>query len=97
MISAQGGGQWQHYKYSGGGQRVRRIVNGVETWQVYGLGGELLAEYAANAAPASPQREYGYRNGQLLITRHGGLRNSTCVYGQPTGSGCNGNQGHPSD
>jgi YD repeat-containing protein len=57
----------KYYKYSGGGQRVRRIVNGVETWQVYGLEGELLAEYAQNAAPASPQKEYGYRNGQLLV------------------------------
>jgi hypothetical protein len=32
------------------------------------MDGELLAEYAANAAAASPQKEYGYRNGQLLIT-----------------------------
>ena|SRR5207253_502723 len=31
-------------------------------------GGELLAEYAANASASSPQKEYGYRNGQLLIT-----------------------------
>src|SRR5882672_12706831 len=31
----------------------------------------MLAEYAANAAPASPQKEYGYRNGQLLITASG--------------------------
>jgi RHS repeat-associated protein len=29
---------------------------------------ELLAEYATNASPASPQKENGYRNGQLLIT-----------------------------
>jgi RHS repeat-associated protein len=32
------------------------------------LGGELLAEYAANAAASSPQKEYGYRNGELLVT-----------------------------
>src|SRR6202040_1881748 len=51
-----------------GGQRVKRSVNGVETWQVYGLGGELLAEYAARAEATSPQKEYGDRNGQLLIT-----------------------------
>jgi RHS repeat-associated protein len=56
------------YHYDGDGRRVKRIVNGVETWQVYGLGGELLAEYAQNAAAASPQKEYGYRNGQLLVT-----------------------------
>ena len=39
-----------------------------ETWQVYGLGGESLAEYAANTSASSPQKEYGYRNGQLLVT-----------------------------
>jgi hypothetical protein len=47
---------------------VRRNVNGVETWEVYGLGGELLAEYAANAVASAPQKEYGYRNGALLVT-----------------------------
>jgi RHS repeat-associated protein len=46
---------------------VRRIVGGVETWMIYGLGGELLAEYPANGAVGSPQKEYGYRDGQLLI------------------------------
>lgn len=40
-------------------------------WQVYGRGGELLAEYAAGAAPTQPQKEYGYRGGQLLITASG--------------------------
>src|SRR5205807_7203932 len=40
-----------------------------ETWQVYGVSGELLAEYPAGANPLTPpQKEYGYRNGQLLIT-----------------------------
>src|SRR6185295_16706831 len=56
------------YNYDGDGRRVKRTVNGVETWQVYGLAGELVAEYAANGAAANPQKEYGYRNGQLLIT-----------------------------
>jgi YD repeat-containing protein len=56
------------YSYNADGQRVRRNVGAVETWQIYGLSGELLAEYAANAASVSPQKEYGYRNGQLLIT-----------------------------
>jgi YD repeat-containing protein len=54
------------YTYDADGHRVRRNVGGTETWQVYGLGGELIAEYAANAS--TPQKEYGYRNGQLLIT-----------------------------
>jgi hypothetical protein len=37
-------------------------------WQVYGIDSELLAEYAAGAAPSAPQTEYGYRNGELLVT-----------------------------
>src|SRR5258705_13428078 len=60
------------YGYNADGQRVRRTVGGqpsaVTTWQVYGIGGELLAEYAANAPSTTPQKEYGYRNGQLLVT-----------------------------
>jgi RHS repeat-associated protein len=69
MVTAWGGNnQQQIYTYNADGQRVRRKVDGVETWQVYGMDGELLAEYAANAATTSPQKEYGYRNGQLLVT-----------------------------
>src|SRR5437763_680196 len=56
------------YVYDGDGRRIKRNVVGTETWQVYGLGGELIAEYAANAAPSTPQKEYGYRNGELLVT-----------------------------
>jgi RHS repeat-associated protein len=67
MTSAQEASGWQYYKYSGSGLRVRRIVNGVEVWQVYGIGGSLLAEYAANTATNNPTKEYGYRNGELLI------------------------------
>jgi len=72
ITSAWGGNnQAQLYGYDASGQRFKRTVNGVETWQVYGFGGELTAEYAANGAPANPQKEYGYRNGQLLITADG--------------------------
>jgi RHS repeat-associated protein len=53
------------YSYDGDGRRVRRIVGSTETQQVYGLGGELLAEYSSAGVL---QKEYGYRNGQLLIT-----------------------------
>jgi len=56
------------YTYDADGRRVRRNSYGQEIWQVNGLDGELLAEYAANAAPSSPQKEYGYRNGELLVT-----------------------------
>ena len=66
-----------NYTYNADGQRVRRKVNGVETWQVYGMDGELLADYPAGTAPGSPQKEYGYRNGQLLgaVTATGGSGN----------------------
>ncbi len=68
MTQAWGNGQWQYYTYDGDGRRVARNVNGAVTWQIYGIGGELVAEYAQNVAASAPQKEYGYRNGQLLIT-----------------------------
>jgi RHS repeat-associated protein len=69
MTAAQDGyGGWSYYSYDANGQRTRRKNNNQETWQIYGMDGELLAEYAANAAASNPQKEYGYRNGQLLIT-----------------------------
>jgi RHS repeat-associated protein len=69
MTKAWGGNnQWQEYTYNADGQRTRRKIDAVETRQVYGFEGELLAEYSATAAPSSPQKEYGYRNGQLLLT-----------------------------
>src|SRR5437763_5069809 len=77
MKQAWSNNQWQTYSYDGDGRRIKRIVNGTETWQVYGLGGELIAEYAANAAPSNPQKEYGYRNGELLITAEAGGTQST--------------------
>ena len=69
--------QWQTYGYDGDGERIRRQVNGVETWQVYGISGELIAEYSANAAVSAPKKEYGYRAGELLITASG----SSCGVG----------------
>ena len=61
------------YVYDGDGRRVRRNLAGSitwgETWEVYGMNGELLAEYSSyEPAPAQPTKEYGYRKGQLLIT-----------------------------
>src|SRR5215208_5135310 len=58
---------WSYYTYNANGQRVRRKINNQETWEIYGIDGELVAEYPANGAAAAPQKEYGYRNGQLLI------------------------------
>jgi RHS repeat-associated protein len=59
---------FSRYAYDADGKRTRRDVGGSVTWQVYGFSGELLAEYAGGAAPASPQKEYGYRGGELLVT-----------------------------
>jgi RHS repeat-associated protein len=56
------------YAYNAAGQRTRRKIGSAETWQIFGMDGELLAEYAANAADTQPQKEYGYRNGALLVT-----------------------------
>lgn len=71
------------YTYDADGRRVKRNLTNqspaVETWQVYGISGELLAEYAANASPAYPQKEYGYRNGQLLITAEGPTRSNVAL------------------
>ena len=47
--------------------RVQKVSN-QEKWFVYGCDGELVAEYAASGAAASPQKENAYRNGQLLVT-----------------------------
>ena len=46
---------------------MKRNTGAGEVWQVYGLGGELLAEYAAGASPSQPRKEYGYRGGELLV------------------------------
>ena len=56
------------YTYDADGHRIKRANIYGETWQVYGIGGELLAEYQSGAAPYLPQKEYGYRGGELLVT-----------------------------
>jgi YD repeat-containing protein len=38
------------YTYDADGRRASRITGGQETWHIYGIGGELLAEYAVGAA-----------------------------------------------
>jgi RHS repeat-associated protein len=70
-----------NYVYDGLGRRIKRNIGGTETWQVYGLDGELLAEYAAYGAASSPQKEYGYRNGQLLITAEPGNAFAPLLFG----------------
>jgi RHS repeat-associated protein len=82
------------YTYDADGRRVRRHLASEEsdTWQVYGIGGELLAEYdGADGDPASPQMEYGYRNGQLLIEASGGRRSRGLNLHTPICLACQGN------
>ncbi|MFN0110746.1 MAG: RHS repeat domain-containing protein [Blastocatellia bacterium] len=67
MYKAVQSGTTSYYVYDSDGKRVRRIVGATETWMVYGISGELIAEYASNGAAGSPQKEYGYRGGQMLI------------------------------
>ncbi len=69
MTSAANGGH--QYRYNAEGKRVKRIISGQgEFWMVYGIGGELVAEYNATSSiplQTSPNKEYGYRNGQMLV------------------------------
>jgi RHS repeat-associated protein len=61
------------YTYDANGRRVRKTMSGVGTWYLYGFDGELIAEYGASQPAANPQREYGYRNGELLVTATAGM------------------------
>ena len=65
-------GNWAFYTYDADGRRVKRKVANEEWWQVYGIGGELLAEYRAGAPTYVPSKEYGYRGGELLVTMASG-------------------------
>ena len=70
--AADNTGQVSRYTYDADGRRVRRqIASSQEVWQIYGIDGELLAEYQANSSPSAPEKEYGYRNGELLVTATG--------------------------
>lgn len=65
-------GQTSRYTYDAEGHRTRRqVASSQEEWQIYGMDGELVAEYLAASAASAPEKEYGYRNGQLLITATG--------------------------
>ncbi len=77
------GTELARYIYDPDGARVRRIINGTETWMVYGLGGELVAEYANNVAAGSPVKEYGYRGGELLLVTNNGLHQLSSGSAQP--------------
>ena len=93
MVSAKDDtGGTSVYTYDASGARTRRARGGVETWQVYGFDGELVAEYAANGDALIPQREYGYRNRQLLITTESGSLSAappSSLVASPPSSGSN--------
>ncbi len=67
-VSYSGGSQLSTYTYDASGHRVKRKIGTVENGQVYGMDGELLAEYPSGAAPYLPATEYGYRGGELLTS-----------------------------
>ncbi|MFN0113009.1 MAG: RHS repeat domain-containing protein [Blastocatellia bacterium] len=67
MTIAQNGSESSYYVYDGDGRRVRRLLSTGDFWQVYGIDGELLAEYQWNGSAATLKKEYGYRDGQLLV------------------------------
>jgi YD repeat-containing protein len=81
MTKALQGSSNNYYFYDANGKRVRRILNGSqtwggqETWFVYGFEEEMVAEYAYNQVsaplPGSPQKEYGYRGGKMLVVWDG--------------------------
>jgi RHS repeat-associated protein len=68
LVSATAtGGGTVSYLYDASGSRVSKTVGSTTTWYIYGLAGELVAEYGAGGAVGSPQKEYGYRGGQMLV------------------------------
>lgn len=67
MVSAVEGSVGSSYQYDTNGNRIIKTVGSTKTWMVYGIGGELVAEYPAEGTSSAPQKEYGYRNGQLLV------------------------------
>jgi RHS repeat-associated protein len=70
--AADNSGNTAFYTYDADGRRVKRKIANEEWWQVYGMGGELLAEYRAGAPTFLPSKEYGYRGGELLVTMASG-------------------------
>ena len=68
LVSATvSGGGTVSYTYNANSSRISKTVGSTTTWYIYGLGGELVAEYPMYGAASTPQIEYGYRNGELLI------------------------------
>jgi RHS repeat-associated protein len=63
------GGGTETSAYGAGGERTSITgADGTTTRFVYGIDGELLAEYRGSFAATAPEVEYGYRGGEQLIT-----------------------------
>jgi RHS repeat-associated protein len=72
LTSAFDGVETQRIAYDANGRRIRRSVGrSDETWLVYGIDGELLAEYPRAGDAAAPLVEYAYRNGDLITEVRG--------------------------
>ncbi len=71
MVSALDGSVGSSYQYNANSSRISKTVSGMTTWYIYGLSGELVAEYPAYGAASTPQTEYGYRSGELLVVGEG--------------------------
>ena len=66
MTSAVNG--YHQYRYDADGKRTRKLVTGSpEMWLVYGVSGDLVAEYDAVLPGGTLRKEYGYRGGQMLV------------------------------
>jgi RHS repeat-associated protein len=75
-------GQISRYTYDADGKRTRRqVASSQQVWQIFGFDGELLAEYRATVPAVGPEKEYGYRNGQLLVTATGRLNVAAAANG----------------
>jgi RHS repeat-associated protein len=70
MTSADGAnGLANSYAYDADGHRTRRSIDSGDKiwWQVFGISGELVGEYQLVSGTPTLKKEYGYRNGQLLV------------------------------
>jgi len=72
VTAADNVNQTSRYTYDADGNRVRvQVASSQERWNIYGFDHELIAEYRASSPASAPEKEYGYRNGQLLISATG--------------------------
>ncbi len=87
MTSAVNG--YHQYRYDADGKRTRKLVTGsLEFRLVYGVNGELVAEYDAVIPGGTLRKEYGYRGGQMLIVYDGTLAGDEQLKRVVSGASC---------